>query len=756
METIRVNMTPCNEVETIHASQNDTSLRKWGIRPYDYDGNDVTNQQDKATLVDIKGQTLKWNQLVQNGNFASTSGWTVYQPANASINANSNVLTETLTISTLAQGNAYTIGLQKTNVISDATHKYLCFVTITLSFTSNVRIELGGWPVLGTNPINANTKTTLSFVSTAYTYNKNLLIYPQSGVVGIDLSGQTIKYENIMLIDLTLMFGAGNEPTAVDEFTSLFPLSYYPYDSGSLIPFMGNGIKTVGKNQLNLGDSKSATANGVTASYDASTQKVTLSGTNTKTDSAYILINFTPSSIPKFKIGETYVVSASSQIPTNTYFNLVYRDTSNALQGLSLTQIETRRAWRFTVPSNYSTFNAFQIGVLKEARQLNGEFGIQLEFGSTATAYEPYTESLLNLPISTYFPSGMKDVPDYANGGKIYDEMTSSKAKTRVGIVDLGSLEWTSANTSTQGISRMRTASLGNVISKPSNVSVRANVICANYETLTANSTYIKNTGISIDNGGDILVYDPNYNTSESVASFKQAMSGKYLYFELATPTETDISPELDLTFNIDKGGTEELLPSGLLNGSVDLGSLTWGMESSGRFYSSSISGMKNSDTWNATKFYSDLDYTVQGVQTWVTDDKIIGVYGTSIYIRDSSYASADDLRNAMQGVYLWYETTDSTPTTTPLNATVKYPAETKDVYFTYQVSDFLSTVFKFYLVTKGIQIPCELEDDTLVADCTSEISNEPGFFDCKIKAENDLGQIFSNKFQLHIERSPQ
>ena len=252
-------------------------------------------------------------------------------------------------------------------------------------------------------------------------------------------------------------------------------------EDDTLISFNGTGLKTTGKNQLNLGDSKSATANGVTAFYDASTQKVTLSGTNTKTDSAYILINFTPSAIPKFKIGETYVVSASSKIPTNTYFNLVYRDTNNALQGLSLTQIETRRAWRFTVPSNYSAFVTFQFGVLKEATDVNGTFGVQIEKGSSATSYEPYTSSTLSLPVSTYFPTGMK------SAGTAYDELTETKAITRIGS----------------------------------------------------------------------RAYQSGDESDTSVIT-----DGTTTYYALAIPTETVISPELDLSFKAYHNGTEQLLPT--------------------------------------------------------------------------------------------------------------------------------------------------------------------------------------------------
>ena len=34
------------------------------------------------------------------------------------------------------------------------------------------------------------------------------------------------------VIDLTATFGAGNEPTTVEEFNEIYPDEYYPYNAG--------------------------------------------------------------------------------------------------------------------------------------------------------------------------------------------------------------------------------------------------------------------------------------------------------------------------------------------------------------------------------------------------------------------------------------------------------------------------------------------------------------------------------------------
>lgn len=51
------------------------------------------------------------------------------------------------------------------------------------------------------------------------------------------------------------------------------------------------------------------------------------------------------------------------------------------------------------------------------------------------------------------------------------------------------------------------------------------------------------------------------YDTSKTLDEFLADMSGKMFYYELATPVETPISPELNLTYKVDDFGTEMLLP---------------------------------------------------------------------------------------------------------------------------------------------------------------------------------------------------
>ena len=59
----------------------------------------------------------------------------------------------------------------------------------------------------------------------------------------------SVQVKSCMFIDLTLMFGAGHEPSTVAEFEAMFPNAYYPYTAGELISNDAEAIETVGFNQ---------------------------------------------------------------------------------------------------------------------------------------------------------------------------------------------------------------------------------------------------------------------------------------------------------------------------------------------------------------------------------------------------------------------------------------------------------------------------------------------------------------------------
>lgn len=143
--------------------------------------------------------------------------------------------------------------------------------------------------------------------------------------------------------------------------------------------------------------------------------------------------------------------------------------------------------------------------------------------------------------------------------GAIGDMLYTDHKETKIGLIDLGTLNWTAANTIVAGSYRMRSDVIPTIIDIPSS-GLLANIRCVKYDTITGSAVYTNNKGISLSSGQQLAVFDPDYNQEDSAAAFKAAMSGVMCAYELATPTTTPISPVLPMTYRVQQGGTESII----------------------------------------------------------------------------------------------------------------------------------------------------------------------------------------------------
>lgn len=67
----------------------------------------------------------------------------------------------------------------------------------------------------------------------------------------VSLNDCVTKIENPMLVDLTDLFGAGNEPTTYEEFRQYYPDAYYPYCPPEVRSMRATGIETIVFNAFN-------------------------------------------------------------------------------------------------------------------------------------------------------------------------------------------------------------------------------------------------------------------------------------------------------------------------------------------------------------------------------------------------------------------------------------------------------------------------------------------------------------------------
>ena len=147
------------------------------------------------------------------------------------------------------------------------------------------------------------------------------------------------------------------------------------------------------------------------------------------------------------------------------------------------------------------------------------------------------------------FPNGL------CKAGDVYDEIGDGKAIKRVGSVDLGTLNWTYTNDG-RGF-------LGQGLNNYVSLRVGIRYICQKYISKEIEyDSEIRNMGdktVGIKSNGNIFIQDSSYTDA---TTFKTAMQGVMLYYELAEPITVTFPTQKDLGYNVQSGGTEQLLPT--------------------------------------------------------------------------------------------------------------------------------------------------------------------------------------------------
>ena len=207
--------------------------------------------------MELKGNTsqVSYNQLVKNGNFTNLNDWTIRQ-SNGSVSNNEITLTGT-SVSNSSQFR------QSISFIEG--HKYYFSCQAKTNDTTNtfgVKASIG-WE---TGSSDAQTIITTTNLTTSYARYSNIItlnnnnIYVYLLLMGSAVENTTRTIKDVMLFDLTSMYGSGNEPTK-EEFETQFTNEYYDYSYG-LSPNPSypqdihvvsgdNEIKVVGRNLYN-------------------------------------------------------------------------------------------------------------------------------------------------------------------------------------------------------------------------------------------------------------------------------------------------------------------------------------------------------------------------------------------------------------------------------------------------------------------------------------------------------------------------
>lgn len=376
-----------------------------------------------------------------------------------------------------------------------------------------------------------------------------------------------------MVFDLTQMFGTAvaNAMTAA-EFEALYP-DYHSYNPGELVNNAASGVEmldaggnslgtlstpiteivpadkpTVRLNQLvQNGDFSNGTSNWAANRCTMSAQANVLNVTTTAANGGPVCHAVILASHKLF-IRFTVYASASANI-------LVY------LQGGSAGIVPITSGWQtvsiLTTPSSardnmwirFSVVGTYQLRNVNII-DLTEMYGAGNEPTSTAeveeligSGYIPYTTGE-DIP-NRIFPKGMK------SAGTAYDEWSGTTATRRIGVVDLGTLTWTRENEYGRfaaGLQSLKDRG-------PRLIQIFCNKYIAKVNGESFDSSWDK---VIYGVGLSIYVHDTAYT---SAADFKAAMSGVYLYYELATPIEYTTDPLPDTLVPFESGGTMRRLP---------------------------------------------------------------------------------------------------------------------------------------------------------------------------------------------------
>lgn len=167
-------------------------------------------------------------------------------------------------------------------------------------------------------------------------------------------------------------------------------------------------------------------------------------------------------------------------------------------------------------------------------------FKCMLEEGSVATEYEPYFPSNKMLAEeNTQQSTEMMDIKmlgwSVPKECPIQNEVNENQFIQKVGRVDLGSLDY-----GEQVAYGVYTYAIQNKIKVHLDTETASNIYCRDYSTVSWNklTSQGKVDTNYIASSGDGAI---GFNTTRSAEQFKEAMQGKYLYYELATPITTTI-----------------------------------------------------------------------------------------------------------------------------------------------------------------------------------------------------------------------
>jgi len=159
--------------------------------------------------------------------------------------------------------------------------------------------------------------------------------------------------------------------------------------------------------------------------------------------------------------------------------------------------------------------------------------------------------------LSTDIPSLFTD--GLCSAGTAYDEVTKNKAVKRIGKVDLGTLTW-AYQSSGSVFAPFFYASVNFIPHKGHPSQNKYPILCLRYKTTSRDSNFVNNCICADgDNARISQMQIKDSSFDGDITAFKASLSGLYLYYELATPTEQTLT-ERKSWYKVSANGKEQIV----------------------------------------------------------------------------------------------------------------------------------------------------------------------------------------------------
>lgn len=451
-------------------------------------GGSNTIESGSANVTSIKGKTLVWNQLVKDG-------------------------------------------FSKKELTPDATYKYIQYQT--KSFVTNhkylvhaiIKSNIGSQHVVALSDFSAITFVSQSDSEQLYT---RIVTIPDDKIINATLRiwntnqesiGKPYSCKEIYCINLTQMFGEGNEPSTYEEFLERAPkvAAPYAYNEGELVNMCAEGIKTVGFNLWDESAEKGYRLGGDGLPF----------ADNEYSCSDYIHIT-----------KAAYYIALSAGTGGNLSCYCLYDKDKNFISRSS-----------FGIPPSIVNLSDAYIRFCYKTSEKEG---VRFNYSDPKKngTYEPYWESVRSWKdtLTKYFPDGLK------RAGSAYDEFGGKKSVKRIG-------KYTFLPNTPYRVASWHSTSFQIYIDYATNyINAKAGGKALSLlGVVNSGEVYNGKNGIgtSMDR---LVIHIDGIDTPEAMTEYiNTTLIGTEIYYELAEPEVYEYD-ELNMSYKVDVGGTEEIV----------------------------------------------------------------------------------------------------------------------------------------------------------------------------------------------------